>query len=82
MRIAFLVRLFIHTIYYIKQIIPNSLFRNKRFMLDQMTWRNASKFAIFCMYENLKLLFPFFHFVLLYFFPNEWPGPGIHQGKK
>ena len=37
-----------------------SLFRNKRFMLDEMTWQNASKFAIFYIYENPKLIFPFF----------------------
>ena len=37
-----------------------SLFRNKRLLLDEMTQRNASKFAIFYIYENLKLLFLFF----------------------
>ena len=37
----------------------NTLFRNKRFMLDEMTWQNASKFAIFYVYENPKMLFPF-----------------------
>ena len=36
-----------------------ALFRNKRFMLDEMTQRNASKFAIFYEYENPKMLFPF-----------------------
>ena len=29
-------------------------------MLDEMTWPNASKFAIFNINENPKLLFPFF----------------------
>ena len=43
-----------------------SLFRNKRFMLDEMTWQNASKFAIFYIYENPKLIFPFF--ISCYFF--------------
>ena len=36
-----------------------SLFRNKRFMLDEMTWQNASKFAIFLEYENLPSIFRF-----------------------
>ena len=40
--------------------------RSKRFMLDEMTYRNASNFAIFLEYENPH---SFFHFVLLYFFP-------------
>ena len=31
----------------------------KRFMLDEKFQQNASKFAIFYNYENLKLLFPF-----------------------
>ena len=30
------------------------------FLLDEMTQQNASKFVIFYIYENLKLLFPFF----------------------
>ena len=34
-----------------------SLLRNKRFMLDEMSGRNASKFAIFFIYEIPKLLF-------------------------
>ena len=33
------------------------LFRNKRFMLDEMTKRNASEFAIFLEYENRKSFF-------------------------
>ena len=32
-------------------LIP-TLFRNKRFMLDEMTQQNASKFAIFLEYEK------------------------------
>ena len=39
--------------------INKALFRNKRFVLDEMTQWNASKFAIFYIYENPKLLFPF-----------------------
>ena len=38
----------------------DALFRNKWFMLDEMTRRNASKFAIFYIHKNPKLLFPFF----------------------
>ena len=40
------------------------------FVLDEKFQQNASKFAIFDIYENPKLLFPFFifHFMLLYFF--------------
>ena len=30
-----------------------SLFRNRRFMIDEMTLRKASKFVIFLQYENL-----------------------------
>ena len=46
-----------------------TLFRNKRFMLDEMFQRNASKFAIFLEYKNPCSFFVF-HFMLLYlFFP-------------
>ena len=47
-----------------------SLFRNKRFMLDEMT-RPAKRFKI-CHISYLqkhKVAFSVFHFVLLYFFP-------------
>ena len=37
-----------------------TLFRKKRFMLDEKLQRNASKFATFLRKENPKLLFPFF----------------------
>ena len=50
------------------QLILDS-FRNKRFMLDEMIWRNASKFAIFYIYKNPKLLFPFFISCSFTFFP-------------
>ena len=46
-----------------------SLFRNKRviIMLNEMTRRNTTKFVIFYIYENKKLLFLFF--ISCYFFP-------------
>ena len=43
-----------------------TLFRKKRFMLDEMFQWNTSKFAIFHIYENPKSFFPF-HSTL--FFP-------------
>ena len=46
-----------------------TLLKNKKFMLDEMTQRTASKFAIFHIYENQNFAFSVFHFVLLYFFP-------------
>ena len=56
-------------------------------MLDEMTWRNASKFATFYIYENLRLLFPFFISCNFIFVPNECPGlcrqrPGHSLEKK
>ena len=57
-----------------------SLLRNKKFMLDEMTRRNASKFAIFYIYENPKLLLPFFISCYFTFSPNEYPGLFIDQG--
>ena len=60
-------------------LVSYSLFRNKRFMLDEMTWRNASKFAIFHIYENPKLLFPFFISCYFIFSPNECPGLYWHR---
>ena len=57
-----------------KSTLYTSLFRNKRFMLDEMTWLKASKFAIFYIYENTKLLFPFFTLCYFIFSPNECPG--------
>ena len=55
-------------------------------MLDEMFQQNVSKFAIFLEYENPHSFFVF-HFVLIYFFPNEYPGkcqhrPGHSLGKK
>ena len=40
--------------------VKESLFRKKRFMLDEKFQQSTSKFAIFYMCENPKLLFPFF----------------------
>ena len=46
------------------------LFRNKRFMLDKMAWRNASKFTIFLEYENPCICSLFrFSFCATLFFP-------------
>ena len=50
----------------------------KRFMLDEMFQRNASKFAIFLEYENPHSFF-MFHFMLHYFPPNECPGLYWHR---
>ena len=41
-------------------IVTSALFRNKRFMLDEMTQQNTSKLATFYIHENPKFLFPFF----------------------
>ena len=40
-------------------VIFLSLFRNKMFMLDEMTYWKASKFAIFLEYENSCSFIPF-----------------------
>ena len=57
----------------------SALFRKKRFMLDKMFQRNASKFAIFYMYENSNLLFLFFIPCYLIFSPNECPDLCRHR---
>ena len=49
-----------------------ALFRKKKFMLDEMFQQNASKFGIFYIYENPKLLFPFFILCYFIFSPNEY----------
>ena len=59
--------------------IPMTLFRNERFMLDEMTRQNASKFAIFYIYENPKLPFPFFISCYFICLPNECPGLCRHR---
>ena len=46
------------------------LFGNKRFMLDEMTKQNVSKFAIFYIYKSPKLTFSF---CATLFIPNECP---------
>ena len=56
------------------QTQTQSFFRNKRFILDEMTWQNASKLSIFYIYENPNLLFPFFISFYFIFSPNECPG--------
>ena len=50
-----------------------TLFRNKRFMLDEMIQRNASKFAIFYVYENPYSFFRFSFRVSFLFSTNECP---------
>ena len=66
----------------------SSLFKNKMFMLDEMTWRNASKFAIFLEYKNQHSFFSFFiscYLIfslmnsLVYFNIDQ---PRIHQREK
>ena len=55
--------------------IADILFRNKRFMLDEMCQQNASKFAILLEYKNPCWFFRFsFRAIVLYFFPNVFPG--------
>ena len=48
--------------------VSDSLFRNKRFKLNLMLLRNASKFAIFFVIRKPRLGFFVFHFVQLYIF--------------
>ena len=45
--------------------------RSKRFMLDEMTLQNASKFAIFLEYENPHIVFSCFSFRATFFLSNE-----------
>ena len=52
--------------------IACTLFRNSGFVVKLIVLRNASKFAIFYIYENTKLLFPIFISCYFIFFPNEW----------
>ena len=51
-----------------------SLLPISEFVLDEKFQRNDSKFAIFYIYENPKLLFPFFISCYFIFLPNEYPG--------
>ena len=68
---------------------PNSLLPISGFVLDEKFQWNASKFAVFYMYEKwkAKVVFSIFHFgQLFYVFPNECPGlcrhrPGHSLGK-
>ena len=50
--------------------IASALFRNKKFMLDEMTQRNASKFLE---YECTHSFFHFSFRATLFFLPNECP---------
>ena len=48
-------------------------------LLDKKFQRNTSKFAIFYINENSKLLFPFFISCYFIFFTNEYPGLCRHR---
>ena len=48
----------------------SSLLRNKKFLLMFLPWPNASKCAIFYIYNNPKLLIPFFISCYFIFFPQ------------
>ena len=66
------------------QVQLNSILK---FVLDEKFQQNASKVAIFYIYENPKMLFPFFILCYFIFLPNECPGlcrhrPGHLLGKK
>ena len=54
---------------------------NKRFVLNEMFQRNASKFAIFYVYENPGSFFRFSFCATLGFYvlPNECPGLCRHR---
>ena len=61
-----------------------TLLPNSEFVLNEKFQRIASKFAIFYIYENPKLLFPFFILCYFIFSPNECPDlcrhrPGGHS---
>ena len=78
---------------YIKDIIKAfliayTLFRNKRFALNELFQRNASKFAIFYIYENPCSFFRFSFRATSYFYlmnalvsDGTWvPDPGLKPG--
>ena len=56
--------------------VCTTLFRNERFMLDEML-QNLLFFIY--LYENPKLLFPFFISCYFIFLPNECPGLYRHR---
>ena len=57
-------------ILYGKTLKKKPPFRNKMFLLDEMTWQNTSKFAIFYIgIQKPKVAFSIFNFMQLYFFP-------------
>ena len=51
--------------------ITYPLFRKSGCEIKLIVQRNASKFAVFYIYENSKLIFPFFISCYFTFFPNE-----------
>ena len=56
---------------YMNAFTTRSLLPILRFVLDKKFQRNASKFAIFYVYENPKLLFPFSFHEYFIFLPYE-----------
>ena len=56
-----------------------TLFRNSGCVVKLIVKRNASKFTIFYIYENPKLLYPFFISCLDLFSPYECPGLCRHR---
>ena len=61
-----------------------TLFRNERFMLDEMTQQNISKFAIFLEYEILctYIFFRFSFRATIFFSPDEYLGLRRHRTEK
>ena len=59
--------------------VVSTLLPISEFVLDEKFQRNASKFAIFYIYENPKLLFPFFISCYFIFLPNECPSLCRHS---
>ena len=62
---------------YTQSLLPIS-----EFVLDEMFQQNASKFARFYIYQNPKLLSPFFISCNFMFLPNECPGLCQHMEKR
>ena len=54
-------------LYSLQHLNGTSLFRNKKFMLDEKLKRNASKFAIYLEYENQRVFFRFSFRAALFF---------------
>ena len=65
----------VETRFFLLTMFSTTLFRNKRFMLDEMTYRNASNFAIFLEFENPHSFFLFsFHATTLLTRQKVWAG--------